>query len=93
MTAPGTCNELENDSNRYVVVFNTGTNSLTMAYDANTGNELYEVTNQPGTVTICKSTNLVDWTALWTDTNCLPDIVNVFTDTNATNSRAYYRTK
>ena len=60
VTAPGTCNELENDSNRYVVVFNTGTNSVTMAYDANTGNELYEVTNQPVTATVCKSTNL--WT-------------------------------
>ena len=93
VTVPGTVCELENDSIRYVVAFNTGTNSLTMAYDANTGTELYEVTNQPVTVTICKSTNLVDWEPLWTDTNLVPDTVQIFTDSNASEPEAFYKVR
>ena len=74
-----------------MVAFNTGTNSITMAYDANTGNELYEVTNQPVSVTICKSTNLAAWKVLYTDTNCLPDIIQSFTDSNAVEPGAFYK--
>ena len=92
-TIPGTGNELENDSNIYAISVNMGTYSVYLTYDAQTGNQLSEVSNSAVIAVIQKSTNLVDWTSIYTESNCVPDNVAVFTDSNAVEATASYRVK
>lgn len=92
-TPAGSGNELENDSNIYAISVNLGTYSVYLKYDAQTGNQLSEVSNAAVIAVIQKSTNLVNWTSIYTDSNCLPDNVAVFTDGNAVESAASYRVK
>ena len=92
-TIPGTGNELENDSNIYAISVNMGTYSVYLKYDAQTGTQLSEVSNSAVIAVIQKSTNLVNWTSIYTESNCLPDNVAVFTDSNAVEAAASYRVK
>lgn len=92
-TPAGAGNELENDSNVYAIAVNLGTYSVYLKYDAQTGNQLSEVSNAAVIAVIQKSTNLVNWTSIYTDSNCLPDNVAVFTDSNAVEASASYRMK
>jgi hypothetical protein len=91
VTPPGVGNDLINNSNEYKSAINLGNQSIVYDWNAQTGALISQQTNYPYSVKIEKSLDLVNWSVVFVDTNCVPDAILSFTDPNATQPSAFYR--
>lgn len=78
---------LEDDTNFVDIVFQVGGNLYASETDVNAGT----TTNWPLSVVVESSGDLQKWTPLFTNSACVLDSVNGFTDTNAPSDHNFYR--
>lgn len=80
-----------NTPSEFAVAINMNGYEQFLAYDGNTGAELENSSNGVCSMVIEKSTDLVNWSPIYTNDNCTPGAVQTYTDTNSVEPQAFYR--